>query len=97
VIEYIFVGFLVSLPILSILLALTIIAPSWHWAAGFITIVAAWFAFRWTMHLIAIRAPGYKENIDVTLGTITFSVLTIGFMIAVAIYSAGLIWWKSKN
>ena len=79
---------------LAVLLGVTILTPSWHWVAGLVLFIAAFLAWAWIDHSIAAAAPDYKERQPETLFVVGFTISTYAFAIAVAIYAAGLVWWK---
>ncbi len=85
-----------SLVFLAILLGLTIVTASWRWVMIFILLFAAILAWAWIGHSIAARAPGYKVGQNEALYVLSLTIATYAFGIAVTIYAAGLVWWKSK-
>jgi hypothetical protein len=80
----------------AILLAITLLTPSWRWVASFALIVGAILAWAWASYAIAKEAPGYRVGQGEALYVLSLTIVTYAFGVAVAIYAAGLVWWKSK-
>ena len=85
-----------SFVFVAIFLGVTVLTSSWHWVAGLVLVIAGFLAWAWIDHSMAAAAPGYKEGQTEALFVVGFTISTYAFAIAVAIYAAGLVWWKSK-
>lgn len=88
---------LMALPVLGVLIAFTIVTPSWHWVVGFIVTAGAALAWLWITHWIAAATPGYKEGPGGGLGILIVGSWSIAFVIASVGYIVGLIWWHSRT
>ena len=85
-----------SFVFLAILLGLTIVTASWRWVTLFILLFAGILAWAWIDHSIAAKAPGYIEGQMEALFVVAFTIATYAFAIALAVYAAGIIWWKYR-
>jgi hypothetical protein len=86
-----------AFPILAILIALTVLSPSWHWPVGFIALVIGCLIWLWLDHWHATQMPHYKEGPGGGLGIVLVTIWTFGFAIASTSYIVGLIWWRSQD
>jgi hypothetical protein len=86
-----------AFPILAVLIAFSLLAPTWHWPVGFIAAVGGVLIWLWLDHWHATRMPHYKEGPGGGLGIALVSIWTFGFAIASTTYIAGLIWWRSRR
>ena len=88
---------LFAIPILAVFIAITMVAPSWRWCAGFIVCVSGALICLWLQHWHATTMPGCKEGPGGGLGILIVASLTQAFVISVAIYFVGLAWLYGKE
>jgi hypothetical protein len=88
---------LMTLPILAVFIAVTLVAPSWRYCAGFIACSSGALIYVWFRHWHATTMPGYDEGPGGTLGIAMIATLTLAFAISVVVYFIGLAWISSKE
>jgi hypothetical protein len=81
----------------ALLLAFTIVTPSWRWVAGFIAVIAVMLTVLWTQHFIAASHPGYKEGPFGGFGILVVGAWTMSFAFGSIAYFVALAWWHSQD
>jgi hypothetical protein len=82
--------------ILALLLAVTVLAASWRWVAVIVPIVSGLLIWAWLDHSIIALATASKGQAGEQLALVLLTISTWAFGIAVAVYAAGLVWWKVR-
>ena len=90
-------GFMPALPFLGVLVALSVLTPSWRWVAGFIALAWLALAVVWGQHWIVASQPGYNEGPGGAMGLIAVGTVTDGVIFGTVIYAGFMLWlWSRK-
>jgi len=81
---------------LALLLVATILTSSWRWVAISVLIVSGLLTWAWLDHSIIASATGSKGEAGEALALLLLTISTWALGIAVAVYAAGLAWWKAR-
>jgi hypothetical protein len=83
---------------LSFFIVLSLLLPSVRWVFGVIVVIAIGFASLWIQHVAVTSAPDYRDGAaGAAFGVALVGLATMAFIIAVILYTAGVMWLQSRD